>query len=87
MPNIVDRYEEQDDETTMRQRILGALKYCIGLMMLLLALFLVGFFVPVARDMHGHADLDFFKRLLMEDRMCISIKKVHGHVLTSLLRW
>ncbi|RPB18980.1 hypothetical protein L211DRAFT_671042 [Terfezia boudieri ATCC MYA-4762] len=60
-------YEEQDEETTMKQRILGALKYCIGLMVLLLVLFLIGFFVPVARDMHGHVDLDYFRRLLLEN--------------------
>jgi len=73
---MVDRYEEQDEEATVRQRILGALKYCIGLVVLLLVLFLVGFFVPVARDMHGHVDLDYFKRLLLENRRCILIEEV-----------
>jgi len=70
--NIVHRYEEQDDETTMGQRIRGALKYCVGMVVLILVLFLVGFLVPVARDMHGHMDLDYFKRLLLENRRCIS---------------
>lgn len=25
--------------------------------------------MPVARDMHGHVDLDYFKHLLLENRM------------------
>jgi len=71
--NVVYRYEElDDDEAAMGQRIRGALKYCVGMIVLILVLFLVGFLMPVARDMHGHVDLDYFKQLLLEDRRCIS---------------
>lgn len=76
LANMVYRYEEQDEEATTRQRILGALKYCIGLVVLVLVLFLVGLFVPVARDMHGHVGLDYFRRLLLENRKCILIKRL-----------
>ena len=60
------RYEEYDDENTLGQSILGALKYCAGLLALVVVLFLTGFFVPVARDMRGHVDFDYFKLLLVE---------------------
>lgn len=63
------RYEEKDDENTLWQSIRGALKYCIGLLALIVALFLTGFFVPVAQDMRGHIDFDYFKLLLVESSM------------------
>ncbi|KAF3929816.1 hypothetical protein AA313_de0204107 [Arthrobotrys entomopaga] len=63
-------YEEWDIDSTAGSRIRGAFKYTTGFVCLLLVLFLVGFFVPVAAQRHGgeHYDLDFFKRLLLENR-------------------
>jgi LMBR1 domain-containing protein 1 len=62
-------YEEGDEtaETTRKQRVLGALKYSTFFVALMIGLLLVGMFVPVARQMKGHLDLDYFKRLLMEN--------------------
>jgi LMBR1 domain-containing protein 1 len=67
-------YEEYDDvdaeegRQTFRQRFFGALKYTLIFLALVIILFIVGFFVPVARDREGaHLDLDYFKRLLAEN--------------------
>lgn len=59
-------------------RILGALKYTTIFLVLVVTLFLVGFFVPAAGGCAGggngakhgkcHLDLDFFRRLLAENR-------------------
>ena len=66
-------YEEYDDvdaedgRQTFSQRFFGALKYTIIFVVLVVILFLVGFFAPIARDRkEQHLDLDYFKRLLSE---------------------
>lgn len=68
-------YEEYDEVAaeegtqTIGSRIWGAFKYTTGFIVICVALFLVGFFVPVAkRARDEHRDLDFFKDLLMENR-------------------
>ena len=68
-------YEEYDEVATeegtqtIGKRLWGAFKYTIAFILLVVILFLVGFFVPVARDRSGgHYDLDFFKNLLTENR-------------------
>lgn len=67
-------YEEYDDvdaeegRQTLSQRLFGALKYTLIFVALVVILFLVGFFVPVAKDRGGeHKDLDYFKDLLREN--------------------
>jgi hypothetical protein len=40
---------------------------------LLAVLLLVGLFVPVAKEMKGHLDLDYFKKLLMENSKSLTI--------------
>lgn len=67
-------YEEYDDvdaeegRQTVKQRALGALKYTLIFLALVVILFLVGFFVPIARNRRGeHLDLDYFKYLLSEN--------------------
>jgi LMBR1 domain-containing protein 1 len=66
-------YEEYDDvdaeegRQTFGQRFLGALKYTLIFLALVVILFIVGFFVPVARGKGAHLDLDYFKRLLAEN--------------------
>ncbi|KAF3938491.1 hypothetical protein ABW19_dt0205426 [Dactylella cylindrospora] len=63
-------YEEWDIDSTAGSRIKGALKYTTAFAVMVVVLFLVGFFVPVAAQRSGkeHYDLDFFKRLLLENR-------------------
>ncbi|KAK6430403.1 hypothetical protein LTR95_013445, partial [Oleoguttula sp. CCFEE 5521] len=67
-------YEEYDEVAaeegtqTIGSRFWGAMKYTIGFVALALVLFLVGFFIPVARKARDeHRDLDFFKDLLTEN--------------------
>ena len=68
-------YEEYDEVATeegtqtLGSRFWGAFKYTLAFIALVIALFLVGFFVPVAKDRKGgHYDLDYFKHLLAENR-------------------
>lgn len=68
-------YEEYDEVATEEgnqtwgSRFWGAFKYTIVFIALVVIIFLVGFFVPVARDRKGgHYDLNFFKRILGENR-------------------
>jgi LMBR1 domain-containing protein 1 len=68
-------YEEYDEvateegSQTFGSRLWGAFKYTIGFIALVIALFLIGFFVPVAKDRRGgHYDLDYFRRILEENR-------------------
>ena len=65
-----DEVDAQEGNQTLGQRFWGAFKYTIGFIILVLAVFLIGFFVPVAKDRDGaHYDLDYFKHLLHgEDR-------------------
>ncbi|KAK2073829.1 hypothetical protein P8C59_008077 [Phyllachora maydis] len=63
-----EEYDEVDDEEGTRSfgsRLFSALKYTAIFLVLVVALFLVGFFVPAAgADQGQHYDLDYFKRLL-----------------------
>ena len=69
-------YEEYDEvaaeegQQTFFGRFFGALKYTFAFIFLCVVIFLVGFFVPVARSLKdgGHLDLDYFKKLLAENR-------------------
>ncbi|KAH8725303.1 putative lysosomal cobalamin transporter [Phaeosphaeriaceae sp. PMI808] len=68
-------YEEYDEdaaengEQTTRQRVWGAFKYTIAFLVFVVLLFLVGFFVPFAKQAKDdkRLDLDFFKHLLAEN--------------------
>lgn len=66
-------YEEYDEvaveagEQTIGSRFWGALKYTLFFIAITTILFLVGFFVPVAKSKEGK-DLDYFKKLLTENR-------------------
>ncbi|KAF2831266.1 putative lysosomal cobalamin transporter [Ophiobolus disseminans] len=68
-------YEEYDEdaaehgEQTAGQRIWGAFKYTIAFLVFVVALFLVGFFVPFAKQAKDdkRLDLDYFKHLLSEN--------------------
>lgn len=69
-------YEEYDEvateegNQTFGSRFWVAFKYTLGFIALVVIVFVVGFFVPVAKDHRGaHYDLDFFKKILGENRM------------------
>ena len=75
IPFVYFWYEEYDevaaDEGTqsIAGRLWGAFKYTIAFVALVLILFLVGFFVPVATKARDkNKDLEFFKDLLTENR-------------------
>ena len=69
-------YEEGDEaesDTHRRSRsgrLWAALKYTVIFVLLVVILFLIGFFVPAAKQTRHsrHMDLDYFKRLLAENR-------------------
>ncbi|KAI1350775.1 hypothetical protein F5Y01DRAFT_284841 [Xylaria sp. FL0043] len=63
-----DEVEDQEGNQTSGSRLWGALKYTSAFLVLVVIIFLIGFFVPAAGDRDGkHLDLDFFKRLLDEN--------------------
>jgi len=69
-------YEEYDElateegNQTVISRLWGAFKYTIAFIFLVVIIFLVGFFVPAAKDREGaHYDYGYFKDLLRENRM------------------
>lgn len=63
-----DEVAQEEGSQTFASRFWAAFKYTVVFLFLCVALFLVGFFVPVARHREGaHFDLDFFKKLLAEN--------------------
>ena len=67
-----EEYDEVDAEEgnqTLGSRFWAAFKYTMAFILLVIILFLIGFFVPVAKDRKGaHYDLDYFRHLLEQDR-------------------
>jgi LMBR1 domain-containing protein 1 len=65
-----DEVEEEEEGTrTFGSRLWNAGKYTIIFVLLVVILFIVGFFVPAAGSHGGkHLDLDYFKRLLTENK-------------------
>ena len=68
-------YEEYDEVAaeegtqTIGGRLWGALKYTIAFIVIVLILFLVGFFVPKSEKARNeHKDLDYFKDLISQGR-------------------
>lgn len=67
-------YEEYDEVAaeegtqTLGSRFWGAFKYTIVFIAIVIILFLVGFFIPRAKELKEHRDLDYFKYLLSENR-------------------
>ncbi|KAG8623714.1 hypothetical protein KVT40_008690 [Elsinoe batatas] len=66
-----EEYDEVDAEEgnqSSASRLWGAFKYTIVFIAIVLILFLVGFFIPVAQDKGDkHLDLDFFRNLLLKN--------------------
>ena len=64
-----DEVATEDGNQTFTSRLWGAFKYTIAFVLLVLIIFLVGFFVPVAKDREGaHYDYAYFKNLLRQGR-------------------
>ncbi|KAE8376191.1 putative lysosomal cobalamin transporter [Aspergillus bertholletiae] len=67
-----EEYEEvapESEEYSFGLRVWTAFRYTISFIAIVVVLFLVGFFVPVAKDGYGGGDgLDYFKKLLTESR-------------------
>ena len=64
-----DEVAAEEGAQTLKGRLWGAFKYTIAFIFIIVVLFLVGFFVPVARNnKDANLDLDFFKKLLAENR-------------------
>ncbi|KAI9806956.1 MAG: hypothetical protein M1833_002614 [Piccolia ochrophora] len=63
-----DEVEAAEGAQTFGQRMWGAFKYTIGFILFVVIIFLVGFFVPVARNRKGaHFELGYFVDLLAEN--------------------
>lgn len=64
-------YDEYDPsgEQTGAQRFWSAFKYTSLFIVILLVSFLVGYLVPVSKETGG-LDLDYFRKLLLENREC-----------------
>ncbi|KAI9811359.1 MAG: hypothetical protein M1827_005519 [Pycnora praestabilis] len=82
-------YEEYDEvaadegQQSLGQRFWAAFKYTIVFIFLVVILFLVGFFVPVAKNREGHhLDLDYFKHLLTENHGTRAVTFAIGLLIT-----
>lgn len=85
-------YEEHDEVAaeegtqTVGGRLWGAFKYTIVFLAICVILFLVGFFIPVAKQARDeHRDLDYFKDMLRENRECalIDCERLSANVVTD----
>lgn len=77
-----DEVATEDGTQTFGSRLWGAFKYTIVFIAICVILFLVGFFIPVAKQARDdHRDLDYFKYLLTENRMYIC-PTIYEHELT-----
>jgi LMBR1 domain-containing protein 1 len=63
-----DEVATQEGEQTPGKRIWAAFKYTIGFLVFAILLFLIGIFVPTSSG--SERDLEYFRRLLMENREC-----------------
>jgi LMBR1 domain-containing protein 1 len=64
-----DEVDSDEGEQSFGKRFIGALKYTLIFVVLVVIIFLVGFFVPITRARKGaHFDYDYFKNLLVENR-------------------
>lgn len=66
-----DERETEEGNQTMVGRLWGAFKYTLAFIILAVVIFVVGFFVPFAKNLKNgkgaHRDLDYFKDLLTEN--------------------
>ncbi|KAF2154839.1 hypothetical protein K461DRAFT_276003 [Myriangium duriaei CBS 260.36] len=63
-----DEVEAEEGTQTAGARLWGALKYTLVFVVIVIILFLVGFFVPISQEKRdSNLDLDFFKDLLLKN--------------------
>ena len=63
-----DEIEFEEEGRTWTSRLWSATKYTLFFVALVVILFLLGFFVPAAGDnAEGHWDLDYFKKLIVQN--------------------
>lgn len=81
IPFVYFWYEEYDEvaaqsgEQSTGQRLWAAFRYTISFILIVVVLFLVGFFVPISKDKSGQ-DLDYFRKLLTENRKWFDLTKL-----------
>ncbi len=63
-----DEVDADDGVQTFGKRFWAAFKYTIAFILLIIVIFLVGFFIPVIDRKDAHMDLDYFRKLLTENR-------------------
>jgi LMBR1 domain-containing protein 1 len=63
-----DEVDTDDGVQTSGQRFWAAFKYTIAFILLVIIIFLVGFFIPIIESNDAHMDLDYFRKLLTENR-------------------
>jgi len=63
-----DEVDNDDGVQTFGGRFWAAFKYTIAFILLVIIIFLVGFFIPIIDRKGAHMDLDYFRKLLAENR-------------------
>lgn len=91
IPFVYFWYEEYDEvaaqsgEQSTVQRFWAAFRYTISFILIVVVLFLVGFFVPISKDKSGQ-DLDYFRKLLTENRKWLNPIELLRSILVILLQ-
>ena len=82
-----DEVASEEGQQTIGSRFWGAFKYTIAFIALVIIIFLVGFFVPIAKDRKGgHYDLDFFKHII-EDQNRELATRLGQQIQSLTLTW
>ena len=73
-----DEVAAEEGHQTISSRFWGAFRFTIAFIALVIIIFLVGFFVPIAKDRKGgHYDLDFFKHIIEDQNRELAIHLMH----------
>ena len=73
-----DEVAAEEGRQTIGSRFWGAFRFTIAFIALVVIIFLVGFFVPIAKDRKGgHYDLDFFKHIIEDQNRELAIHLKH----------
>ena len=73
-----DEVAAEEGRQTIGSRFWGAFRFTIAFIVLVIIIFLVGFFVPIAKDRKGgHYDLDFFKHIIEDQNRELAIHLMH----------